>query len=194
MSQYHFNQALLELNMMKWVWETFLGFLQAPTLRAASKCSEQLSTARAQSCEHRAGWRPLRMGPAVSGTGTGGLQRLGKRTALWEKYREFPHTWGQADNSSQGLIKYLQALDFVLNFCVKCNSHAKERRAGWEGRRQGEGRRCASFCVQLRQHISTSQTPQCSRPRSSLRRNCLLSRIMPNSGVFFQCGQRSTGD
>lgn len=154
MSQYHFNQALLELNMMKWAWETFLGFLQAPTLRAASKCSEQLSTARAQSCEHRAGWRPLRMGPAVSGTGTGGLQRLGKRTSLWEKDREFPHTWGQADNSLQGLIKYLQALDFVLNFCVKCNSHAKERRAGWV-----EGGRAKAGVVQASASSSANTSP-----------------------------------
>lgn len=38
MFQYHFNQVLLELNMVKWVWETFLGLSQAPTLRAASKC------------------------------------------------------------------------------------------------------------------------------------------------------------
>lgn len=40
MFQYHFNPALLELNMMKWVWETSLGLSQAPTLRAASKVLE----------------------------------------------------------------------------------------------------------------------------------------------------------
>lgn len=159
MFQYRFNQVLLELNMLKWIWETSLGLLQAHTLRAASKCLEQLSTARAQSCEHRAGRRPLRVGPATLGTLTVGLQRLGKLgRSLWEKYREFPHRWSETDNSSQGLIKYLQALDFVLDFCVKFNSHEKERPTGWVGTRQSEGRPRASFCVHLRQQISTGQT------------------------------------
>lgn len=81
MFQYRFNQVLQKLNMMNWVWETSLGLLQIPTLRAASKCLKQLSTARAQSCEHRAGWCALCMGPAIMGTVTVGLHRLGNLTA-----------------------------------------------------------------------------------------------------------------
>lgn len=120
---------------MKWVWESFLGLLQAPTLRAASKCLEQLSAARAQSCEHRAGWRPLPGGLAVLGTLTGGLQRLGK---LGVHGRSTGSSLTHEARQTIGPIKYLQALDFVLNFCVKLNSHEKARPTGWVGRRQSK--------------------------------------------------------
>lgn len=137
MFQYRFNQVLLELNMMKWGWETSLVVLRAPTLRGASKCWEQLSTGWAQSCEHRGGWRPPCMGPATLGTVSAGLHRLGQLT-VYGRSTGSSLTQGEADNGSQGLIKYLQALDFVLTFCVKLNSHEKEKPAGWVGTRQSE--------------------------------------------------------
>lgn len=80
-----------------------------------------------------------------------------KTLSLWEKHREFLHTWGKTDNSSQGLIKDLQTLDFVFSFGVKFSSHGKERLSRSIRKRQRKDRRRASLCRHLCQCISTSQ-------------------------------------
>lgn len=95
------------------------------------------------SCPSPKLWTQSRLASPPRGAGGVGDTHWGatetwKSWSSWEKYREFPHTWGEADNSSQGPIKYLQALDFVLNFCVKLNSHEKARPTGWVGRRQSK--------------------------------------------------------
>lgn len=108
-----------------------------------------------------------------------------KGYSLWEKNREFLHTCCKTDNSSQGPIKDLQTSDFVLSFGVKFNFHGKERLARSVRKRPSKGQAlCKTGQPSLPTYLHWPK-PKHARPRSLLRRNCLLHRTVPNSVVCF---------
>lgn len=164
--------------MTQRVRETSLGLLQSPTLRAASKGSEELSAAgNTEQADAPSAWgRPRRGQPPR-------LCRALENCEFMGEAQGVPSHMRRDRQQLTRPIKYLQALDFVLSFCVKSSSHAKGQAPGWVG----AGRRTV-----LRKLLPPSK-PGRPRPRSELGTNCLLSRIMPNSVVFFDVDEVPLG-
>lgn len=110
---------------LNWTWWNSVGRLLWSSCGLPPSEEHPSAGNTAQSCEHRAAWRPPCMGPATLGTVTAALHRLGRLT-VYGRSTGSSLTRGEADNGSP--IKYLQALDFLLTFNFLC-----EIKFSWKG-------------------------------------------------------------
>lgn len=164
MFQYRFKQVWLELNTTRGAGETPPGLSQAASPGAASEAELSAPGHRAAAASPWGRAQPRRLcGAATAET-------------LWEGHREFPHTPGETDNSSQGWLKICR-LQTVFKAPVWKAVPKRRASAALGGSGSGSCASCAPVRAQLRAGT-----------------NCGWSRTVPNSAGFSRCGPSSTGD